>query len=232
MIEKIKETFKKNALLWVIRGILTAVLILFMSLSWPGFTFHNHYLSKTLSEECVTTEVLWNHIMATQYFIPQLPHLESIQIAAEYNEELKDHDFMTFLLCDESGKILVNKDYMLQEVSNGSYFEIPVNKKLKPGKTYYWSLVSPEDEKCQWRVMYTEYLERQAPENSLFLVGENGYGGENAQTVSQYNYKIHLDKSVILAGYWLTAVLVYIVCLEMANRFFDKKKQYGKKLQS
>ena len=209
---------KKDIARWIATGILTIRLLVFLWAAYPGYVFHDYFLSKTMSNRYTSTEVLSGQMMATQYFVPQLPRLYSIQIAAEFDEEKTNGETVTFSLCEESGNVLFTRDIALSEMEAATYYDIVVNQKLEPGRTYFWNITSPRDSAPGWKVMYTEYVEDQAPENILFHIDDNPYGNEAAQTISQYNYYQHHDKSLIIAGFWMMGILAYIICLEIIRR--------------
>ncbi|MDE7043478.1 MAG: hypothetical protein K2O97_00370, partial [Acetatifactor sp.] len=81
-----------------------------------------------------------------------------------------------------------------------------------------------ETDDLNLRLMCTNYTEDQAPENTLFLLNENQVG-ENTQTVSQYTYLVHPDKIVIVGGYWMGFVMLYIICMDVATRLFVGKRE-------
>ena len=92
---------KKDIARWIATGILTILLLVFLWAAYPGYVFHDYFLSKTMSNRYTSTEVLSGQMMATQYFVPQLPRLYSIQIAAEFDEEKTNGETVTFSLCEE-----------------------------------------------------------------------------------------------------------------------------------
>lgn len=206
-------------------GMLTILLFIFIWSVYPGYIFHDLYLSRTISNGCAATEVLSDAVSVKQYFKPQLSWLGSIQIAAEFDTEAVKGETLFFSLCEESGKVIFSCEVVPEEMESGMYYDIAVRKKLNTETVYYWCLTSPESADCKWQLMYTEYVENQAPENLLFLVGDDGYGSENAQTVSQYTYYIHFDKAVTVAGYWISGILIYIICLEIVDRIFIRLKR-------
>lgn len=207
---------------WIVVGVLTAVLLVFMWAAYPGYIFHGFFLSRTISNRSTVTEVLSNQTLTTQYFVPQFPYLRSIQIAVEFEEEKTENEKVAFSLCEESGEALFTCNIALGEMKSGVYYDIVVDQKLKQGAVYYWNITSPTDSTLGWRVMYTENVDDQAPENNLFFVDNSLYGNEDAQTISQYNYYQHLDKAVIIAGFWMSGILVYIICLEIVDRIFKR----------
>ena len=205
-------------ILWIARGILTIILLGFMWSVYPGYFIHDYFLSTTISSSCTTTSNLPGTAQATQYFVPQLPYLDAIQFAVEYKEEAIQDQIITFVLCEgASDKIIVTRDIPLKDVPYSCYYETAIGKKVNAGKEYYWYLIAPAEETCGFRILYTENIADQAPENSLFIIN-NAPVSDYAQTVSQYQYYVHPDKVIIIAGYWMSSILVYIVCLEIINR--------------
>lgn len=211
-------------IIWGIRGLLTIVLIVFCLGVWPGYFIHDFYLSKTSSVHGELTQILENGELVVQYFIPQATHLGSIQFVLSYEEEKAEEQILTFLLCEENGKEILTKEVPIKEIKRKLYYDMPVNKRLKPGQIYYWALVMPADLDASCSVMYTNVVEDQAPENLYFTINDQLSGGETAQTVSQYNYYAHPDKAVILGVYWISAFLVYLVALEIVDRIFKRNK--------
>ena len=113
---------------------------------------------------------------------------------------------------------------MLEQMESDEYYKVEIREWLKKGTTYYWILVSPDDESAELQVMYTNHRADQAPENTLFLMNDEQYG-ETSQSVSQYIYFTHADKIVIIGQYWMWAVLVYIICMEMVSCFANLKQR-------
>ncbi len=93
-----------------------------------------------------------------------------------------------------------------------------IDKKVRVGELYYWRIVAPEAQEAQLSVMYTDTQEYQAPENQYITLGEEQYGNETSQSVSQYVYKVHPDKAVVIGKYWIFFVLIWILCMEAADR--------------
>ena len=210
---------------WIAKGILTIILLIFMWAAFPGYGFHTWFLSTTASHRSVTTEVLSDSVLATQYFTPVLPYLRSIQFAVDFEEQFEGEENATFSLCEESGKEIFSREISIADMESSLYYEVEIDKRLKTGRVYYWSITSPMDSSYDWKIMYTEYPEDQAPENTQFLVGDNLYGGVEAQTISQYVYYDHHDKIVIIGGFWACGILFYIVCLEIIDRIFKMRSK-------
>lgn len=214
----IKQRNQRNK--WIARIILTCILLIYMWAAFPGYGFHTWYTSITSSHRYITTESLSNATVTTQYFTPLLPYLKSIQLAVKFNNEVTANENVTFSLYSENGKLLFTKDIPIADMASKRYYEVEIHKRLKTGKNYYWTLTSPMDAAYDWQIMYTEYPEDQAPENTSFLIDGTPYGITEAQTISQYIYYDHHDKVVIISGFWASGFFVYLIALEIINKIF------------
>ena len=159
---------------------------------------------------------------AAQYFIPQNTRLGEIMFAAVFNGEYPEGAEIGFVLCEESGKEIFSQKIPLDQMESSRYYSVAVNQKVKTGQKYYWVLTGPAGADTDFQIMYTNHEEDQAPENELFLVQEEQIG-ESAQSVSQYTYMVHPDKIIVIGGYWLGALLVYLFCMDVANRLLGVK---------
>lgn len=218
---------KSSRPLWAVRVILTALLAGFLLWVWPGYLVHDEYISGTYSGNYEPAQLLPNTVV-TQYFVPQMPHLEVIQLAVIFDDgnPAAAGEKVEFVLCEESGREIYSEEIPLGQMESGHYYDINVHQRVKVNQKYYWMLVSPAGEEACLQMMYTNHKEDQPPENTLFLVDDMELNGI-AQTVSQYVYLSHPDKIIIIGGYWTGAVLVYIICMDIADRFLagsGKKK--------
>lgn len=216
-----KAEHRKQAL-WIARGVLTIILIGFVLWAWPGYLAHERFVSQTSSVHHESTDVFPAYGMAEQHFIPQKTYLAGIQFAAYFEEQSVENEEAIFLLCDESGKEIFSSAIKLDEMVSGSYYEVKFGRWLKTDQEYCWKIVGPAAADVNFQLMYTNHVEDQAPENTLFILNGNQVG-ENTQTVSQYVYFIHPDKVIVIGGYWMGSVLVYIICMDILTRIFRGK---------
>lgn len=164
-----------------------------------------------------------DYSMLEQHFVPRQTYLKGVQFAAVFEEGNVDNQEISFLLCEESGKEIFSKAVRLDEMESGHYYQVEVDRRLKTDQAYYWALVGPGTAGVDFQLMYTNHVEDQAPENTVLILNENQVG-ENAQTISQYTYVVHPDKVIIIGGYWMGAVLVYIICMDVVTRIFRGKQ--------
>ena len=218
------KTEQRKRSLWIVRGILTISLIGFVLWAWPGYLAHDYYVSKTSSVRHEGTDILPDYSIVILYFVPQKTHLADIQFAVLFEEENVENEEITFILCEESGKEIFSKVIRLDEMESGRYYDVKYIWRLRTDQVYYWELVGSETANVNLRMMYTSYEEDQASENTLFLLNENQVG-ESTQTISQYTYLVHPDKIVIIGGYWMGLVMVYIICMDVATRLLAGKRE-------
>lgn len=216
---------KRQRVIWAVRCILTVLLIGFILCAWPGYLVHDYFVNRTFSERHEYTDILPSQSVMTQYFVPQRSHLCSIEFAIMFNEENAGDETIRFVLCEESGCEILSKEIPLEQAGSGSYYKITVNKRLEKGKTYYWALICPDAEDIDIQVMFTNHLTDQAQENVLFLLNDEQYG-DITQTISQYTYLVHPDKIIIIGNYWMGAVFVYVICMDIVSRFSKPKRTW------
>lgn len=216
--ERKMKTEKRKCRLWLAEGILTILLMGFMLCAWPGYLAHDSYVSKTNSIHYKCTDILSDHCVMIQHFVPQKTYLSGIQFAVSFEGADTEHAEVEFILCEGSGKELFSETLRLEEMESDCYYEVEVDRWVKAGREYYWAIVSPETDRAGFRVMYTDHIEDQAPENSMVLLNDSPVG-ENVQTISQYVYYVHPDRVIVFGGYWMGAILVYIICMDLAARF-------------
>lgn len=214
---------KKQRVLWAVRCILTVLLIGFILWAWPGYLAHDYFVSRTFSERYEHTDILPSQSVMTQYFVPQRSHMCGIEFAIIFNEAKVEDETARFVLCEGSGREILSREIPLKRMGSGFYYEIEVNKRLNAGETYYWELIYPDADDIGFQVMYTNHLADQAPENTLFLLNDEQYG-DITQTISQYKYLVHPDKIIIICNYWMTTVLVYVICMDIVSRFSGPKQ--------
>lgn len=217
---RLEEMSKRTWIIWGIKAVLTVALIAFILCVWPGYLAYDLYVSRTLSERYEASDTLIPGSIVTQYFVPQRSHMSAIEFAVIFNEENVGSETVQFILCEESGREIFSEDIALDQMDSGCYYTVDIKKSLKEGRTYYWTLVCPDAENVGLQLMYTNHLTDQAPENSLLLLNEEQYG-DITQTISQYTYHVHADKIVIIGTYWMGAILVYIICMDIVSRFAE-----------
>lgn len=217
---------RRLRIILVIKVILTALLIGFCFSAWPGYLIHDLYQSRTLSERYEPTEELAPQSIVTQYFVPQRSHLSAIEFAILFDQKKIKDEAIRFLVYDAAGEEILSRDIMLDQMESENYYKVHIEEKLNAGETYSWVIECPDADNIGLKIMYTNHLGDQAPENALFLLNNEKYGdyGDVTKSISQYTYLIHLDKIEIIGKYWAGALLVYIICLDILSRFAGEKQ--------
>lgn len=108
-------------------------------------------------------------------------------------------------------------------MQSGLYYTIPVKKKLKVGEQYYWTICATEDLPYDWRLMYSADKTGMASENTFVTSEGQQTFGEEQQTVSQYCYYTHKDKVIIIATCWCGSILIYLIILEIIQKYLGNR---------
>lgn len=216
----------------ICKGILTLLLIIAELSIWPGYLVHDSYLSASYSEYAVFSEPVTEETEITQYFQPLYSKLDQLEFVLGFNQETAGDRKVRFALYDENGTEMMSREIALNDMTSERYYVMPIEKTLSTKKIYHWTLTVPENSGCDIRFMYGEHGGGMAPEN--VRLERNGYlfGAEDAQATAQYVYKIHPDKIVIIGGYWLGNVLIYLLLMEAVDRVLKKLSKEKRKTEN
>lgn len=206
----------KNKKVWIIKSVWTVLLLAFLLSVWPGYFINiEAVLGKTdLSGEKLVADIQ-EEAQVSQYFRPQQTHLAGIKFAIGFDDVETGEKRIVFMLCKEDGEVMKSQEILLSEISSGGYYEVEINKRVNRKEIYYWTIILPSDFEC--KVIYTDIAAAKAPENMALFVNGQMYP-ETAQAISEYEYYVHPDKADILGKYWISAILIYLVGLEIINR--------------
>ena len=201
---------------WILKGIWTALLLAFMASVWPGYmVYEEKVLGKSnLSREAVALDVP-EGAQISQYFCPQKTRLAGIKFAIAFDEIEAERKQIVFTLRKENGDVVMSRDILLNQMDSAMYYEAKIGKRVNKGELYYWTIALPSDFSCE--ILCTSIMETKAPENMMLVVGEQSYG--EGQAAAEYSYRLHLDKAEIVGKYWISAILIYILGLEIIARF-------------
>ena len=216
----------------ICKGILTLLLIIAELSIWPGYLVHDSYLSASYSEYAVFSEPVTEETEITQYFQPLYSQMDQLEFVLEFNQEAAGDRKVRFALYDENETEMMSREIALSDMMSERYYVMPIEKTLSTKKIYHWTLTVPENSGCDIRFMYGEHGGGMAPEN--VRLERNGYlfGAEDAQATAQYVYKIHPDKIVIIGGYWLGNVLIYLLLMEAVDRVLKKLSKEKRKTEN
>lgn len=216
---------KKQINRWtVLKFLLTAGLVIFCLGVWPGYLIHTYWTADLHTSDISQTPWLSAGDTVQQIFLPEDSWLSKIKIALVFDESEVAGEFLNFTLRDDTGRDICSREINFSGIENSSYFDIAVEKKLNPGNEYTWSLTMHEPTTLQYAVLCTEDVNGNARENQTLSVN-SANTQENA--VNQYVYYAHYDKAVIIGGFWIGVVLVWLFLLELTDRtesLFERKK--------
>lgn len=210
---------------WIIVKILLTVgLAAFCLGVWPGYLFRT-YQTIPSNGGAQLTSWLSAHDVIQQQFSPSYSWLSRIKAAVAFDENMFTDEYLIFELWDESGKCLCSREIYFNQIDDSIYFDISVNKRLKPGRQYVWTLTLSEPAELQYALLISDNADNNSGDNdTLFINGEDTH--KNA--LSPYEYYAHYDKAQIIGGFWIGAILVWLLLLEVADRaesLSKRKKQ-------
>lgn len=97
-------------------------------------------LSSGDTEPYATTPVLNPGVVCMQGFIAQESYLKELSFAFSPIDVLPEDTTVLFELADSSGKVLVSKTYTAEDIMTESYCTVAINKWLKKGDIYAYTL--------------------------------------------------------------------------------------------
>lgn len=201
---------------WILKGIWTTLLLVFMASVWPGYMI---YVEKVLGKSDLSRAVVYLDAPAgtriSQYFCPQGTRLEGIKFAICFDEIETEGKQIVFTLSKENGDVIMSRDILLNQIDSSMYYEVKIGQKVNRGERYCWTIALPSDFSCE--MLCTGIMETKTPENKMFAIGEQSY--EEVQAAAEYSYRLHPDKAEIVGKYWISAILIYILGMEMIARF-------------
>lgn len=228
--DKIQQTgrYGKNSRYgWIWLGLkllLAGALAAFCAGVWPGYLIHTYKMAERYTADIRQTPPLSAGDVAAQYFCPEDSRLSMIKLALAFDESAVEEEYLLFELQDEDGVRICSNRIYFEQIENGCYFDVAVDRKLKPGKTYVWTLSMPEETALKYAVLCTGDAAGNALENQVLLIDGEAVE-ENA--INQYEYYAYYDKAVIIGGFWVGALLVFLMLLELTDRARELVERKG-----
>lgn len=220
-------TKKELPIKYILKGILTLGSLGIALWLYPGYLAHGYTTSETNSAYSIFSEVLIPETTAEQFFVPQDTRLDVIQIDLLFDEE-RASGSCRFLLKDENGEVLAERDLAFADMESGRYYDVEIGKTVDTDKTYSWELIFPEDMDFNCQVVYSETVGTIAQENQYLLLNGELISADS-QMVCQYSYLSHPDKADIVGKYWISVFLVYLVLMELIDRVCMRMRKPGQK---
>lgn len=115
--------------------IMTVAIILLI----PVGVFREEWVSHN-GAEAGSTVALEEGNRVSQYFAPVYDYIRSISVAIDRKKETVTEGALHFILYDEDGKILCERECAISEFSDGGFFKISVGCAVKTDKMYMWEV--------------------------------------------------------------------------------------------
>lgn len=202
----------------VVRIFLVMSFCVFCAGAWPGYLFHTYKTTGELTAVVEWTQWLSAEDVVRQHFVPQGSWLSKIMVALSFNEDVVTDEYLIFGIEDDRGNKFFDNEVYFREIEDSKYFEISVEKKLDPRREYVWTLSLPEGTVMEYAVMCAD----NTAENKQLLIGSERM---RINALNQYEYYAHYDKSVIIGGFWVGALLALLALLEFADWMEHRTKE-------
>lgn len=221
---------EKYRWIWLgLKALFTVGLTVFCAGVWPGWLIHTYKTAELYTGDIWQTPWLSTGDTALQYFYPEDSRLSRIKIALAFDESVAQGAYLIFEIQDENGGQVCNQEIFFDQIESGCYFDVAVEEKVKTGGEYAWMLSLPDEAWLEYAVLCTGDAAGNAVENQVLLINGEDAGGN---AINQYEYYAHYDKAVVIGGFWLGALLVWMVLLEFTDRTKDlveRKRHDGEK---
>lgn len=222
-----KDTGKYRKLWIGLRVLFSAGLIIFCVGVWPGYLVHTYKMDTMFTSQVFLTPWLSTGDVVQQYFCPQDSRLSKIKIALAFDESAVTEEYLLFEIQDKNGQPLYNSKIFFDQIESDHYFDVDVGgKKLKTHEVYTWTLTLPNGRGTEYAVLCqvpTDTIKVAVENQTLFINDEE----MPSIALNLYEYYAHYDKSVIIGGFWIGALLVWLILMEVTDRaeqFCEGKK--------
>lgn len=216
--------------IWLgLKVLLTVGLVVFCAGVWPGWLIHTYKMAELYTEDISQTPWLSAGDVALQYFYPEDSRLSKMKIALAFDESAVEGEYLILEIQDETGGRICSREIYFDQIESGCYFDVVVEEKVRPGGEYAWALSLPDEAQLEYAVLCTGDAAGNAVENRVLLINGEDVGGN---AINQYEYYAHYDKAVIIGGFWVGALLVWLVLLELTDRakgLVERKRHDGEK---
>lgn len=164
------------------------------------------------------TEGILEGVENSQTFTAQYGYLKQFSMAFSLDDSSEKTGNIYVCLKDETGNTLRTADIPIAEISDSSYFDVPMNVRLKKGKQYQ---VSVEIQGCSAnlpRICYTVEESQHTAGNIGLTVNGKVVDG---QAVTRYIYGERISVSNILC-LWLFLICIGFAVTEWLDKMGEK----------
>lgn len=160
------------------------------------------------------TEGILEGTVNSQIFTAQYGYLKQLSIAFSLDDSGEKTGNIYVRLKDESGKTLKTADVPIAELSDNSYYDVPMHVRLRKGKQYQISVEVHECSANLPRICYTTEESQHTAGNVGLTVNGKVVDG---QAVTRYIYGERISVSNMLC-LWL-----FLICIGLAvTEWMDK----------
>lgn len=205
---------KSHTIMWLI--ILMGMLLIF-----PADLIQNE-------RECASggafaygqTEGILEGAESSQIFTAQYGYLKQLSMAFSLDDSGEKTGNISVCLKDETGKTLKTVDIPIAELSDSSYYDIPMNVRLRKGKQYRISMEIHECSANIPRICYTTEESQHTAGNIGLTVNGKVVDG---QAVTRYIYGERISVSNMLC-LWLFLICIGFAVTEWMDKAGEKQE--------
>lgn len=184
-----------------------------MACIWPACLVRRttELASKTGISYLGTEETVQKGCELEQIFVAQEKVLHSMSVAVGYDEPLPEDGSLHFALKEvKSGKVLTEADIPFKEVGNFGYCDIEVEKNLRKGKEYCYTLTVTDEYAGLIKGVYTSEPGQEPAGHIRFSINGNVVTG---QAVARYYYGFPLNAKNV-ACIWAFILVIGLTLLQ------------------
>lgn len=156
----------------------------------------------------------------SQIFTAQYGYLKQLSIAFSLDESGEKTGNIYVCLRDESGKTLKTADIPIAELSDSSYYDVPMHVQLRRGKQYRISMEVQECSVNLPRICYTTEESQHTAGNVGLTVNGKVVDG---QAVTRYIYGERISVSNMLC-LWLFLICIGLAVTEWMDKVGEKQE--------
>lgn len=158
-----------------------------------------------------------------QTFVAQTGYLSEIAFDIKFPVQKPEDGILSVSLCRIDGdkrRVITEKNISLQDVNNGAFTEVEIEKYIRKGKVYSVKITGDEKDKTGFAAIYTIKEEDSAPGSQvLYLDGKETEG----QAVCAYAYKFPLNWKNVLCLWMFVGIVGFMLIETLCGDIFSER---------
>lgn len=197
-----------------LQKIIIFVMLFAMISIWPLCLVRRETENRSGDQYHLISEEMTPGTVVTQSFRARERYLETVDFVLTFDEDAERKGSLLFELLSEDGEVLQSVPLNYEIISNGAYFRICTERKVKKNGVYQYRLTNVDITENLPRVMYTGEEAMYAVNNCGFTWNQQKIDGE---ALSRYHWKAPLDPCMILACWGILGIVGFTFFEIMGN---------------